>query len=262
MLYESSAYTTPLEYIISSYIREYDISKANINILLYKGLISQQEYEYYYNLPDKARKVQIGLLQRDNEKINDGLTNGFKEIMELFFKANNIQDHEVVSIKKDAIFLVNKIPEVTKFGNIEFLQKNIYTSFYKINKISYFYFCNNANGSENLDIKGIGDYSLAFHKDYFMDFLLVLFNSAQTDPIEETIGIVQAFYDKYIKRELSIGYYRQFDPMSRYNVMNMFEADELPETKKEYVNISHNANIIKELYKIYTSIYFQRKNKR
>ena len=35
-LYERKNYTLPIKYIFNSYIREYDISKANINILLYK----------------------------------------------------------------------------------------------------------------------------------------------------------------------------------------------------------------------------------
>lgn len=262
MLYNQSAYTTPLDYIISTYIREYDIAKANINILLYKGMITQAQYEYYYNLPRMERQIQIGLLQRDNQEVNHAINNGFKEVMELFFKTNGILDHEVVSIKKDAIYLMNKIPEVTHFRNIEFVQKNIYTSFYKINKVSYFYFCNNMNGSEKIDVKGISDTVLPLHEKYFLEFLLIVFNSAQTEPVESTIEIIQGFYNKYINRELELGYYRMFNNRSTFTIGHRFEAEHLPEDKKEYVDIEFNSVIVRELYKIFSNIYFQRKNKR
>ena len=43
-LINRSYYTLNIPYLISRYIREYDISKANINILLYKKYIDQDMY--------------------------------------------------------------------------------------------------------------------------------------------------------------------------------------------------------------------------
>lgn len=266
-MYNQSLYTAPLDYLISSYIREFDISKANINILLYKKLITQEQYNFYFHLDRMNRQIQLGLLQRDNKEIRDGLSSGFKETMEMFFKANDIQDHEVLAIKKDAIYLINKIPTVTKFSNIDFICKNVYTSFYKIKKIEFYYFSNNSTGEEYLHIKGISDTVLPLHERYFLEFLLVVFNSAQSDPIEETINIIQAFNSKYINLELDIGYYRNFNNESMYILRPVssgfgFKAEHFPENKKRYVDISYNANIIRELYKVYSNIHFRTKNKR
>ena len=86
-IYHQDYFINPdIESLISVYIREYDIAKANISIFLSKGLISQSEYEYYYNLPGDKRKVAIGCLQRDNEEINNAIKNGFKEYRKLFFE--------------------------------------------------------------------------------------------------------------------------------------------------------------------------------
>lgn len=266
MLYEQSNYVTPLDYFISSYIREYDISKANINILLYKGLISRDQYDYFYNLDRMSRQVEIGMMQRDNPVIRDAINHGFAEVRKLFFEANDIKDHEVIAIKKDAVYVLNKIPSQTTFGNIEFVCKNIYTSFYKVNKLELYYYCDSVNNREVLDVKGISDKALLLHNDYFLEFLLVLFSSAQIDPIEETIGLLQHFYAQYLSFKLDVGYYRNFNNRSLYLVKSIsdiarFEMQSCPEDKKQMIDISYNASLIREFYKIYSNIYFQTKNK-
>ena len=44
-LYEKKNYLNPIPYLFSD-IREYDISKANINILFAKGIIDEDKYKY------------------------------------------------------------------------------------------------------------------------------------------------------------------------------------------------------------------------
>jgi hypothetical protein len=264
-LYINSSYLAPIDYIISSYIREYDISKANISILLYKGIFNQEQFNYYARMDRNSRQVQLGCLQRDNPIIKDAINNGFIEIMQLFFEANDIQDHEVLSIKKDAIYLINKIPNVTKFNNLEFVCKNLYTSFYKIRKkTELYYYYDNVTHNEYLHTKGMKGV-VALHEKYFLEFLLVLFNSAQIDPIEDCIDLIQSFYNKYINLELDVGYYRNFNNLSDYtlkikSMINRFNATFLPDNvDKRCLDISYNMNVLMDLYKIYSNVYFQQK---
>ena len=116
------------KYIISGNIREYDISKANINILSSLNIINEEQYLYYYNLPKNRRAIEVGWLQKD-KTIAKALSNGFIGYRQKFFEANEIEDHEVLSIKKDAIYIINKIPQYCKFDKVEFIPKNHYTSF-------------------------------------------------------------------------------------------------------------------------------------
>ena len=41
------------------------------------GMISKEQYQYYYDLPKKQREISIGCLQRDHMEIKDALKQGF-----------------------------------------------------------------------------------------------------------------------------------------------------------------------------------------
>lgn len=263
-LYKRFAYTVDVNYIISSYIREYDISKANINVLLHYKAITQDRYNYYYNLDKKRREYEIGMLQR-NKTIADTLKNGILEFRRRFFEANNIQDYEVVSIKNDAIFLLNKVPVYTEFDNIKFVNKNTYTSFYKITGLELYYLCDVVHNIEKLDIKGINDNVIPLHYNHFYEFLCVLFYSAENSTIIDTLDILKTFHDKYINMKLDIEYYREFNAQSTYTMKSMFQYFGSIKNKfanekdKELIDINCNLTILRELYKIYSYIYFSQR---
>lgn len=262
-LFQKINYTANIDYLVSNYIREYDMSKANINILLRSGVIDKPEYDYYYSLDRDSRQRIIGIMIRDVKGVGEILKQGIIEAKKEFFEANDIQDYEVLSIKNDAVYLINKIAKYTKFDNIEFKEKNLYTSYFKILKKEYYYYFNSVTGEEKLDIKGITDDRLVLHKDHFMEFLLVVFNTLQTGTIEETLEIIQTFYNKYINLELDIGYYREFNSESAFVINTIshystFKALHIPENRKNEIDISYNRGLIMELYKIVSNIYFQK----
>ena len=264
-LFQKVNYTADIDYLVSNYVREYDMSKANINILFHSGVIDKKDYDYYYSLDRMTRQRIIGLMIRDNKGVGEILKLGIIEAKKQFFDSNDIQDFEVLSIKNDAVYLINKVAKHTQFGNIEFKEKNLYTSYFKILKKEYYYYFNSITGEERLDIKGITDDRLILHKDHFMEFLLVVFNTIEVGNIEEVLDIIQTFYNKYINLELDIGYYREFNseslyklqPISRYSE---FKALYIPDNQKNMIDISYNQNLIMELYKIASNIYFQKNN--
>lgn len=264
-LYENFNYTIDLNFIVSSYIREYDISKANINILLYYGAISQNKYNEYYNMDKKKREIQIGILQKDS-KIAETLKNGFKEFRKRFFAANDIQDNEIISIKNDAIFVLNKVPIYTKFDNIQFLHKNTYTSFYKLpTNIECYYFYDKFHDIEKLDIKGININNLKLHENHFLEFLKVIFCSIECESILDTIEILKIFHNNYLNLKLEKEYYRDFNAKSRYLLQSnfkiykyLFELEEISKEQLKDINIIYNLNVIRHLYRILTNIYFNR----
>lgn len=262
-LYQNINYSAKVDYLISVYIREYDISKANINILLKYKAISLEDYNYYYSLDRDSRQKQIGLLQLSNPIIKDTLKNGIIEAKKYFFEANDIQDYEILAIKNDAIFLINKIAQYTQFDNILFNCKNVYTSFYRLSNKEYYYLYDPINKIENLDIKGIKKDALFYHKQYFLDFILTIFETAQTSQIDDVISILKNFYIQYINKSLDIRYYRRFDAESVFELPNIskyttFKAASLSQKYLDNVDISYNLNILTQLIKIYSGIYFQK----
>lgn len=265
-LWKSVNYTADIDYLIGSFVREYDIAKANINILLWKGLISIEQYNFLYNADRMTRQITIGKMRASNPDLGKALDDGVLEVKKLFFESNNIQDYEVLAIKNDAVYIINKIPMITKFDNVEFVCKNVYTSYLRINRIQYLYYFDTMTKKEVLDIKGIGEQQVALHQNFFYEFLLELLNVSTVDSIETVLLLIQAFSQKYVNLDLEIGYYREFNPSSCYRIrgglhyMNLL-ADHLPEKDKGCVDISYNYSILRELYKIFSQIYFN-KNRR
>lgn len=250
-------------FIISSYIREYDISKANINILYKYKVLSEEKYQYYLTADRMTRQVDIGLLQRDPE-VDRILKQGIAKAKQDLFDTNGIDESDILAIKNDAVFIMNKIPNITKFDNIEFMLKNVYTSFYRIGKLEFYYFYDPINNTEKLDIKGIDDSKLHLHEQYFLEFLKVVFSSAQTENPKDTLDIIITFYNQYINFELEAGYYRSFDSESVYHIKSdlsnyhVYRAYFIDESNKKELNINPNLYLIKELYKYYSTIFLYR----
>ena len=265
-LFTKSLHLMDIDFLINSVIIEYDLSKANINILLYYKAISEDLYCELYNADRMTRQITIGNMMKD-PNISQIISNGFVEARRLFFDANSIQDQDVLGIKKDAIYLLRKA-NFTKFDNLEFKEKNFYTSFYNIrSQRKEMYYCKDPiTGEEKLDIKGINDDSLIYHKDYFMEFLLVLFETAQVD-ICAAIDILNTFTGKYLSRQLDLGYYRNFDSESAYtlhsNMSSIFgyKAMNLVTQDLGVLDINYNATILRELFKIYSKQYFSTNRK-
>jgi len=258
-------YLAPIPYLISHYIYEYDISKANISVLFYKGIISREDYEYMSSLPREQRQVYVGLMQKDKE-IANVISDGIAEFRYRFLTENNITDAELLSVKNDAIFLIDKIPTITVFDGIEFKRKNVYTSYFYLNKLEVYYYLNQIEDKEIIDIKGINDEKLLLHQNFFIEFLCSVFEYLQTKPIDHTIELINAFHNAYVNRQLSIEFYRELNADSCYRISRRDGTSYLFETINEenikYLNISFNLNIIRELYSIVTNIYFNiNKNK-
>lgn len=262
-LYTKVNYLAPIDFLINSYIREYDLSKANITALFAQGIINRSQYDYFYSLPKQDREYKIGWMQVDNPKVVNAIKDGILNFRRQFFEANNLKDSDVLSIKNDAIFLIDKKAEYTKFDIGEFKLKNEYTSFYRLNKLELYYYYDYITQKENLDVKGIDDTKLVeYHDKYFADFLKCLFNSAQLDPIVETIDLLNDFHESYITEQLEVGYYREFNANSSFLLTafpfrnTIFYANTLEERHKHYLDKSFNENILRTLRKIYLSLYF------
>lgn len=271
-LWSKKFYTAPIDYITSSFIREYDISKADISIFLSKGVITQEQYNFLYRIPGLARNIQMGILQQEQPELKKVYSSGIEDIRRQFFEVNDIQDQDVLSIKNDAIFLINKIPSVTSFNGVTLKNKNTYTSFYKLprrfNK-EFYYYLDRINNIEILDIKGMGEKEQQLHVNHMTEFLLVLFNSIELFPLDDAIQLLQTFYNRYINRELDIGYYRRYDQISGYDIImntpilkDRYNLKHLSPEHREMIDISYNVQMIIELYKMVSNMYFANPNKK
>ena len=163
MLWEKTNYTSSISYLTNVFITEYDIEKANINVLYTKGMIPKDIYEWLYSAEKMVREKYIGMLQRDNLEYTRILKEGIMEAKKLLFEANQINDNEVLSIRNDAVYVINRTLEHTRFGLINFKKKETYTSFYQIKDKEFYYYYNRINKIEYIEVKGINNSVLKLH---------------------------------------------------------------------------------------------------
>lgn len=259
MISDKDTYLAPVKYLIGRDIREWDISKANISILRYLGVIDNVKYTELYNADRMYRQVQVGLMQKD-ERVSRALSNGFKQMRAMFCEANGIVDTDILSIKKDAIYLVDKIPPITSFsnqnGDVTFVSKHQYTSFFKLGGLEL-YFYHDIRDVSILDVKGISDNVLELHKPYMLDFMSYIFKLLQRHMLEDAVDSIQGFYNDYISISLPIGYYRELDNRSLYKTnynIGGFTYVPMVHVIDDQIDISYNAGIVRELYSIVASL--------
>lgn len=264
MLANRVNYTADISYLNNVFIYEYDISKANINVLYSKGLIDKDTYDYLYNAERMTRQVYVGKLIKEDKDLYKQLAAGIIEAKQMFFKANGIEDRDVLSIKNDAVFLIGKQAQVTEFGLIKFVQKHVYTSFYKLSGLEIYYFYNNITKQEYIDVKGIGEAKLKLHEPYFLDILKDIFFGIQVHGPLVTMRILKECYNDYITLKLPIECYREFNVTSAFK-LNIHSPSGAGYTmmaiSKEHIpmlDIMYNLSILMQLQRILMIMAFSK----
>jgi hypothetical protein len=225
-----------IEYIVSNEIIEYDIQSAGFNIMKKYKLLDEQKIRYLESLGKKQRQIQIGLYQREDRTLVKRLNEKFVEVRQWFFENNDIQDEDILAIKKDAIMTTKRCFN-TEFGNIVFAEKNIYTSYYYLNNYEFYY------NKDTVDVKGISDELLELHDEYMLDFLYNFFRMNEISSRKKVIGLIKDFSYYYKRRELDINYYRELNSQSLFKINEKLFGEKigLKYTKdKESIDIGYN----------------------
>lgn len=255
-------YKTSIKYLINTYIREYDLSKANINALLYTNRISQEEYNRFLNMDKKNREISIGLMIRNDRSIYKDIQKGIIEAKRKLFLNNSIDNFEVVSIKNDAVFIHGRALQFTQFSPFDFKLKNEYTIYLQLQELEVYYgdTIDQYTGEilTNLDIKGIGNSTLLIHQNGMLDLICEACYRLQREKIEDTMSWVIQIYDKFINRQLPKEYYRNFDNNSMYKIHTFTRVASLvdiDDSMIQYLDINRNLLILRDLVSIISDIY-------
>jgi hypothetical protein len=207
-LYEKHNYLNKeVPYLINTNIREYDMKSGGYTILKKYGEFTDKEIEYLDSLPKYERNVWIGNRIREKKHLSSVLMEGFTEARRLFFEANDVRDSEVLSIKKDALFLINYPAIHTNIDGFEFQHKNSYSSYYLLNGKEFYY----KGKSQELDIKGIGDEVMKDHEEFFIRDLKNIFTLAEKGNTEYLIRYLRRYRDNYLSKRLPVQTYREFN---------------------------------------------------
>lgn len=214
-LYEKDLYTNKeYDYLIGKRIIEYDIKSANVNLCRYYELLPEDELNKIEMMSKRERVIYVGKLQRDDKNFAKKLSKAFKDMRKQFFIANKIVDSDILSIKKDAIFIVGKRCHNTNFGNVTFVEKNVYSSFHRLNNLEFYY----SGKDHKVDIKGIDDNSLYLYQS-FINILKRLFRYLERNQREEFVKFVKDFVTNYKEKRLTYEYYKELTTNGCYTLI-------------------------------------------
>lgn len=250
-LYKHDTYLNKnIPYLFNYDITEYDLKDAGYSISKEYKLLSNEKLDYLKSLPKKKRTVQLGLYQREDSIFKENLKIGFRKARQIFFESNNILERELLSIKKDAIFL-NRLCNNREFGYLNFRPKNTYTS--------YLYLKTDNGGTlelyynkDKIDVKGISESKIELHENYMMKFLNTFFQKMESNTPKEVLQWLCRFISKYKRRDLETGYYRTFNNRSIIELLDNDVVDFIyEEDKSDNIEIGYNYfNILMKLVKM------------
>jgi hypothetical protein len=200
-------------------------------------------------MPRDEREVTVGKLMRKSREFSEKLEKSFTDIIEEFIAANNLdREVDIISIKKDAVFIRNRSVKKTRFGDsVLFRPKGEYGGFIPIPGLEFYW----KNGG-GFDVKGISDELLPLHADGVLDLMESIFR--ESNKTLDLWRYMKEYAYFYKTRQLPFAAYRQFDNSSKFLVHMLgqdVQMDMISESVLEYVDISYNyLNIYLECLKL------------
>lgn len=224
--------------IVNGEIIEYDIKSAGLNLAKEYGYIDKSILDRLEKMEKKIRNIRLGLIKKKDEQIGKQENEALIKARKLFIVSNKLNVEDIIAIKKDAIFVSRRCNE-RKFGNIEFVPKNKYTSYMEINKLEFYY------NSTQLDIKGIGDVVYEQHENYMIDFFKTYFSLMELGNKTKLIDYITNFVFRYKSRLLDLRYYRELNVQSTYRLnitveRDVYGIDNIDSLSFDIVDIGYN----------------------
>lgn len=249
-LYEKHNYLNKnIRYLKNTSIIEYDIHAAGTCILYELGLIKKELFEYLMSLDKFTRNRLVGDLLAQHPKWNKLQMKGFSDVMKRFMDVNNIEDKDILSIKKDSIVLIgSKIIRTLYIDNL--YQFNITG---KYNNYMYLKEKELYINSKTLDYdtKNFNKDVLEVQSDYFINFILstIVLNS-ERDNRNEVFSSLKYFRSKFLNKELEDEYYFDLDEGSYiFNYNGTILSTSYKDNNKNY-SIDNNYSYLEELIQL------------
>ena len=227
---------TNIPFIHHESIEEWDIRSANTSLMRYYELANPKLIEKFEKMEKRDREPAVGLYLRKNKDAAVALEKAFTDIINEFLTANGLDiEMDVISIKKDSVFVRNKVIRCNEFGDVKFIKKNSYNGCLLIPNYEFYY-------SRNMiDVKGVSDDVLDLHQDGMLALISMMMQ--ESNNWTELNQFMKEYAIAYKTRQLPFNAYREFTSSSKFRV-NLYGSemmmDEIDEDLIDDVDISHN----------------------
>lgn len=237
-LYKKNHFTNQnIPYLFNTEITEYDMKDAGFSITREFQLLPDDVIKSLIPIAKEKRKKKLGLIQRDDASYREATKKGFERARKLFFEENDLDDSDIIAIKKDAIFTSKRCNKQQIGKYLLFREKNHYTSFIQLRKDFEIYY-----NPTQIDVKGISDDMIKYHDHYLLDFIRKFFEMMETEDEATVLRYLKRFSNKYKRRELEVGFYREFNAKSELIIVGDYSLEDFEnyDDIKEYLDIRYN----------------------
>lgn len=260
-LAKKTLYVNPnIQFLSNMQIIEYDMKNAGFSLIkkydmLPKKIIDKleklgkEEKAFDKKFGKRMQTIEIGKLQRKYPELAKKLKLGFEIERENFIRKNQLEEDDIISIKKDAFFLCKTKPihgEIDEY--IKFRKKNEYTSYIYLRPLEIYYM-----KDKDLDVKGISEDKYEEHREYMYSFIQKALNSYETRELQSVLYMIRIFIDKYKNLELESGYYRELNAQSKFLYLDGERSDIDYREDRSQLNIMTNYQILLQMLSCFLS---------
>lgn len=237
-----------MPFLVNCKITEYDIKSGNTSIMRHFQLMPEEVISQLESMSKEQRVVSVGLLQKNNREFARSLEAGFNKAVDQFLSQNGLDmDVDVLAIRRDAVFVINKPVPHPKIGNdVLFRPKHTYHACIQIERMQFFF----ERGQEvkvdhfiqeEKDTKGI----LPKLRKGMIDFLQEVVELCESTNMDKSkiYPFLSEFASLYKSRQLDVEYYREFTRDALFRVVSEegeTYMDEIPDYMVDDLDITYN----------------------
>ena len=221
-------------FIYNNEIIEWDIKSANTSLMSYYNLQPDKVIQKLASMKKSQREISVGKLMRKDKEFAKKLEESFNMIIQEFMDTNQLTWDDIVSVKKDAVFVKNHKITHSDFGAVHFIAKNQYQHVLLLPKYEIYL------SQSKIDVKGIPDEKLPLHEDGMIDFI------RSSMEIASEYNKLQSFFKEYVtaykRKELDFDAYREFNSDSLFRIGGEFPmlSDSMIEDDMDVLDIAYN----------------------
>jgi hypothetical protein len=212
-------------YLKNTAINEYDITSAGFTVIKFKKLLSDTQIQDLEKLEKYERNVQIGKIMLKKPNIAKEIIETLAKVREAFVVINEIYPEDILTIKKDAIFLIKKVPQKLRIKEFDFRAKSAYTSYCYLNRKEFYF----SSVSKEMDVKGISDNVRELQGNFLLKDIQRFLELAEKFPPDQMFSLLKNYRAKYLERKLDKETYRDLDTgmfkLRDYTMENISDED-------------------------------------
>jgi hypothetical protein len=232
-------------YLKNTQIAEYDIKSAGFTVIKSKGLLPKEEIQQLETIDKQQRNILIGKRILSFPRLSEEIITTLENVRKDFVVLNELYEDDILSIKKDAMFIIKKNPQVLQIGDFEFRPKTKYTSYCYVNQKEFYF----SSLTDELDVKGISEESRELQKDYLLKDIKKILSMSEKLSTDQLFTFLKQYRSKYLNKQLNKEVYRDMSN-GKFSI-NGYYFDSVADEELENVDISQNyINYLVPLFKV------------